>query len=196
MRRRGLTLLETMLAGALTGAVLLVCVQVLTPALRIWLLTQVQADTRTKGNLTYQRLFSDMRASTSSSVQTIAGACSFLGMGEGGYDPVSGRPLYREVIVYQLQNGSLYRKTWRPGQAPAFPHVLPSTQPFQLTPSELSSVCASAAGQPRRLCTDVATFEVARDGTGWLVTLDTEAWTQKGKVRFRRQSHVVCRNAS
>lgn len=193
---RGLTLLETTLAGGLLGVVLLVLVQVLTPALRIWLQTQALADARTMGNIAHNRMFAELRASVESSLRVDGTACSFLSVGQNAaFDPVSGAPLWREVVVYHKRGRDLMRKTWRPGQAPLLPHALPGTNVFRLTSAELASVVASPAGRPRKVCTAVTAFSLAADADGrWVLTLDTEAQTQKKLVTFRRASTVAFRN--
>lgn len=195
-RRRGLGLMETVLAGSLLGVVLLLLVQLLSPALRIWLQTQVLADARTMGNIAHNRLFAELRASVESSLRISGNACSFLSVGQNAaFDPVSGRPLWREVIVYRLQGRDLFRKTWRSGLSPLLPYLLPTTNAFALTPAQLASVAASPSGNPRKVCTAVTAFTLVREADGrWTLTLDTEAQTQKKMVTFRRHSTVAFRN--
>lgn len=190
--RRGFTILETLLIGSLTAVVMLILVQSLTPCLRVWMLTQTVSETRTKGVLTQQKIATELRASTSSSVTTLANACSFLEVGqEGGYNPVNGTPIWRQIKIYYLQNGSLYRRTYRPGDTPLLPHTLPTGTPFALSGAELRNL--QNGGQ--RLCNDVSRFTLEQTGDNlWRLTLDTEGWSQRGKVTCRRQSDLVLRN--
>jgi hypothetical protein len=195
-KRQGLSLMETVLAGSLLGVVLLLLVQLLSPALRIWLQTQVLADARTMGNIAHNRMFAELRASVESSLRVTGTTCSFLSMGQNAaFDPVSGRGLWREVVLYHLQGQNIIRKTWRSGQAPLLPHVLPTTSPFALTSAQQTSVIASPSGNPRKVCTSVTNLSLVEDADGrWTLTLDTKAQTQKKLVTFRRRSTVAFRN--
>lgn len=191
--RHGFTVLETMLIGSLTAVVMLVLVQSLTPCLRIWLLTQTVSEARTKGILTLQKILTELRASTSPSVTSGSNACSFLAVGqEGGYNPVNGAPIWRQVVVFYVHCGNLYRRTYQPGDTPLLPHTLPTSTPFALSGPELTNL----QNNGKRICTDVSLFALESRGANlWKLTLDTEAQSQRGKVTCRRQSDLALRNA-
>lgn len=200
--KRGFTLLETALMASLLSAVLLVLVQSLVPCLRIWVLTQTVSEARTKGVLTYQKIFTELRASCAGSIRVHNSpslqACSFLAVGqEGGYNPVNGLPIWRQILVYYVRQGSLFRKTWVPGDFPLLPHSLPANSAFALSDTELQSVCVSPDGNPKRICTNVSSFSLELISQNlWKLTLDVEAYSQRGKVTCRSQSHLTLRNGS
>lgn len=171
-------LMEVVLVGALLSVVTLLLLQALVPCLRIWVLTEQASEVRTRGVLVHQRVFAELRGSCQSSVHSNGSSLSFLAVGqEGGYNPVNGRPIYREMVAYWLEDGVLYRRS-------STVAGLPTTAPFALSDSELAAFCRS--GKP--ICRSVSAFGFADD------QLKLETYT--GKARSLREAHVNFRNGT
>lgn len=180
LRRRGFTVLELVLVGSLLSVVTLLLLQALTPCLRIWVLTEQASEVRTRGVLVHQRVLAELRSSCESSVRSAGSAVSFLVVGqEGGYNPVNGRPIYREMVAYWVDQGVLYRR--------ASPVAgLPTVTPFALTTAELGSFCRSG----KVVCREVSAFTLQAQ------VLSLETHSASGKARSRREAHVYFRNGT
>lgn len=178
VRRRGFSLLELALVGSLLSVVTMLLLQALTPCLRIWVLTEQAGEVRTRGVLVHQRVFAELRSTCERSVHVSGAAVSFLAVGqEGGYNPVNGKPIYREMVAYWLDRGVLYRR--------ASPVAgLPTVTPFALTDSELTAFCRSG----KVVCKDVSAFALSAQ----VLSLETVS----GKVHSRRETHVYFRNGT
>ena len=185
--KRGFTVLELTLVSTLLSVVMLLMIQALTPCLRIWMATETVSEARTRGILTHQKVFAELRASCEKSLHVRASACSFLIIGQdGGFNPVNGAPIYRQMVAYWLQDENLWRRS---SVAPG----LPTVTPFALNDAELSAMCNGG----KRICSGISNYSLVKNGDRlWQLTLDTEVWTQKGKVRCRRQSDLYFRNGT
>ncbi len=178
LKRRGFTVLELVLVGSLLSVVTLLLLQALTPCLRIWVLTEQASEVRTRGVLVHQRVMTELRGSCKSSLHSSGTALSFLAVNqEGGYNPVNGRPIYREMVAYWLERGVLYRRS-------STVAGLPTVTPFALSDSELAGFCRSG----RVICRDVSAFTLS----GQVLSLETFS----GKARSRREAHVYFRNGT
>jgi len=176
--RRGFTILELALVGSLLSVVTMLLLQALTPCLRVWVLTDQASEVRTRGVLVHQRVSAELRGSCESSVHARGSALSFLAVGqEGGYNPVNGKPIYREMVAYWLDRGVLYRRA-------STVAGLPTATPFAFTDSELVAFCRGG----KVVCRDVSVFGLASQ----VLSLETVS----GKVRSRRQAHVHFRNGT
>ncbi|MBX3171595.1 MAG: hypothetical protein KF760_29570 [Candidatus Eremiobacteraeota bacterium] len=178
MRRRGFSILELALVGSLLSVVMLLLLQALTPCLRIWVLTEQASEVRTRGVLVHQRVLAEMRGTCASSVRAAGSAVSFLAVGkEGGYNPVNGKPIYREMVAYWLEEGVLYRRA-------STVAGLPTATPFALTDAELAGFCRSG----KVICREVSGFGFASG----VLSLETSS----RKARSRREAHVHFRNGT
>lgn len=181
VRRRGFSLLELALVGCLLSVVSLLLLQALTPCLRIWVLTEQASEVRTRGVLVHQRVLAELRASCGSSVRSSGSAVSFLAVGqEGGYNPVNGRPIYREMVAYWLDGGVLYRRS-------STVAGLPTAAPFALSVAELGGFCRSG----KVVCREVSDFALR----GQVLSLETYSATS-GRARSRREAYVHFRNGT
>lgn len=170
--------MELALVGSLLSVVMLLLLQALTPCLRIWVLTEQASEVRTRGVLVHQRILAELRSSCGSSVKSSGTALSFLAVGqEGGYNPVNGKPIYREMVAYWLEQGSLYRRA-------STVAGLPTASPFALSDGELKAFCRSG----KLICRDVSSFGFASE------VLNLETFS--GKARSRREAHVHFRNGT
>ena len=171
-------LMEVMLVACFLSLVSLLLLQALVPCLRIWVLTEQQSAVRTAGMLSHQKVFAELRGSCEKSVHSSGSAVSFLAVGqEGGYNPVNGRPIYREMVAYWMHGGVLYRR--------ASPVAgLPTVTPFALSDSELAGFCRSG----KVVCRDVS----ASQFPSGVVKLETFS----GKARCGREAHVYFRNGT
>ncbi len=179
--KRGFSVLELTLVGTLLSMVTLLLVQALTPCLRIWVATENVSEVRTLGVLAHQRVFAELRGSTEKSLSVSGSSIGFLVVGqEGGYNPVNGAPIYREMVAYWLSGSELWRRS-------SLVAGLPTVTPFAFSATELNGFCRGG----KRVCTDVTAFSLVANGSRlWKLRLDT----QKGMVQCRRESDLYFRN--
>lgn len=201
-RARGFSLVEMLIGAGLLSLVFSVILQTLTPGLKIWNLSQAVGQTQINGMLSYAKMDAELRTTCATSLTVVdepsLTAVSFLTVDDtpGSFDPSSGQPIWRTVVVYYRDGTSLYRKTWKTGQSPTFLYVLPTSTAFALTSDEVHQLCASASNQGRLLCTDVQkfTFTATASKTTWNLGLQLTAHTQNGDQTCSRQSVVHFRN--
>ncbi|MBI3928956.1 MAG: prepilin-type N-terminal cleavage/methylation domain-containing protein [Armatimonadetes bacterium] len=199
--RRGFSLVEVVVASGLLGLLTLVLALLLTPGLRIWNLSQTRSEAEQAMMLAEGHLGEELMETAPSSVQTVddpgLSALSFLSPGSNpveAYDPITGAPTWRQLVVYYLSSGTLYRKQWQTGSTPPLPYVLPASKPFQVQPDELRLLCVPD-GTERRVCAGLDELELFVPGDGTLIlSLEVNLETQNGPETFRRSTTVYARN--
>ena len=192
---RALSLIEVLVAVALSGLLLVILSQVLIPGFQIWKLTQAVSELEQNGMLAEIKmeaaLLQTEAASISSVDQPNLQAISFLDT-EGsetqtGYDSLTGRPLWRSMKVFKLQRntGILSEMSWRGSP-------LSTSETFAFTPSQLTNVCNSQEG--RRVAHKVTSLRIIPQTEGfWRVEIDLETDTPRGRHRVQRGFSVLPR---
>ncbi|MEW6283643.1 MAG: prepilin-type N-terminal cleavage/methylation domain-containing protein [Candidatus Eremiobacterota bacterium] len=165
MRGRGLTLPELLVGMALLGLLLTILMQLLTPSLHIWDVNRARSDADQAALVLLPRLTRELCATSRQSVTTARGTVSFLSTGslEPGYDPRTGKPIWRLFVIYYLDEPGreLYRREW--------PLAAPTSRPVRLTPGEL----AGLASDGRRASRGVSGFQMT-DAAGEPLRLQVE----------------------
>lgn len=195
MSRKGFSLLEVMLAIGLLGLLTTVVMQVMTPGLRIFTLSQTLGEVETRSLAAHHKLTRELTASTPASVYWLEepglSSLTFLAVDkEGGFDPASGAPVWRQQRAWFVRQGQLFRRTWQPPE-PGLTRTLPTTTAFALNAPEVRAVSSGGRG----LCQGVTRFEVTPAGKGtFRVLLEVEARTQQERKLLHRESEVHLRN--
>jgi len=193
--RRGFSLLEAMLTVGLFALLTTVVMQVMTPGLRIFTLSQTLGEVETRSLAAHHKLVRELTASCPGSVYWVdepgLASLTFLAVDrEGGYDPNSGAPIWRQLRAWFVRQGQLCRRTWQPPE-PGLTRTLPNTAAFRLTPAEARAI--STGG--RALCQGVTSFTVTPAGDGsFRLRLEVEARTQQGRQLLARETEVHLRN--
>lgn len=190
-----MSLLEVMLTLGLLSLLTTVVMQVMTPGLRIFTLSQTLGEVETRSLAAHQKLARELMGSTPDSVQWLSepglASLTFLVVDKvGGYDPSSGAPIWRQERAWFLRQGQLARRTWQPPET-GLSRPLPTSTPFKLTPAEVRAV--SSGG--RVLCQGVTRFEVTPSGPrAFRILLEVEARTQQERKLLARETEVFLRN--
>lgn len=202
-RPRGFTLAEQLSVAGLVLLVLGLTLQVLQPALNTWMLDQARGETEQVGLVVAGRLASELRASTADSLVagTVTGipAVAFLSTGDTAvrFDAETGRPVWRQLVVYYLdsENRILYRKQWPAAgagtQIPLLERKLPTTDPFRITERELRALCTTRNGTEERAAYHVEELRLAvEDHEPARLELGLACPTRLGTERTRRHAAV------
>lgn len=182
-RRRGFSLLETLIAIAVGAVLLTLLTQILIPGFRIWKQTRAVADIEHNARQAEAALRQAFLPTCAYSVTTLDApdlqAVSFLDHGGsaavGSYDPVEGRAYWRHMTIFKHQPGQdrLERITWT--QAP-----LPTTSAFYFDVPQLRTACATPVA--RKVAEKVKSFVVQQPAGKhfWTFTLELESNTPTG----------------
>lgn len=113
MRRRGFSLIEVLIAGAVGLLLLLVLVMVLTPSLRIWLRTQEDSEAQQAVAVVVARLREEMKAAHPDSVHVSSDPAALLLLSwkgdDGGpsFSPL-GEFLWRKRLAIYHRDGEVW----------------------------------------------------------------------------------------
>lgn len=182
-RRRGFSLLETLIAVAVGAVLLTLLTQILIPGFRIWKQTRAVADIEHNARQAEAALRNAFLPTCAYSVTTLNApdlqAVSFLDHGGsaavGSYDPVEGRAYWRHMTIFKHVPGQdrLEQSSWT--QAP-----LPTTSAFFFDIPQLRTACANP--NARKVAEHVKSFEVQQPAGKHFrtFTLELEAGTPTG----------------
>lgn len=167
MTRRGLTLIEVLVAAVLTMVVLGSAWETMHQGMRLWSCDLGHGSLQAQALVLESRLTRELAATTSDSVSADAQGLAFL-LPSGSFDPDNGLPVWHRFAVYRLSGRTLTRVEVGHPQ-------LPSTSALVLTPPQ-----RAAAGGGRVVLRDVQRFEVSL--TGSLCTVDLELSNREGRA--------------
>lgn len=153
--KRGMTLLETMVATTLLTLLLGLSYDILNPALQVWKVNRAHADAEQSGTLLEYKISKELVASDESSVtiQSNPPAVSFMSFGtdttSGGWDTSTGKPQWQKFVIYYLDtsNHILYRKEWPNSslsvQVPMLGYTFPTTTASPMSATDLLALTSS-----------------------------------------------------
>ena len=195
-RYRAVSLIEVLVAVALSGLLLVILTQILLPGFQIWKLTQAVSELEQNAMLAEVKMEAALLQTEGASISSVdepnLQAISFLDT-EGsetqmGYDSLTGRPLWRSMKVFKLQrdSGILSEFNWTGSP-------LPSSDTFAFTPSQLTNVCNSE--ESRRVAHKVTALRITPlpDQIFWRVELELETDTPRGRHQVQRGFSVLPR---
>jgi len=146
MKRAGLTLVEVLIAVALTGLLLALLSQVLVPGFQVWKQTQFTSEVEQNGLLAEKRLVEALLATTQDSVGAYESgdfhALSCLAhegtLDDPGYEELQGETFWQSMTVFKLDRSEERLTNIRWVQPP-----LPSSEVFALSAGDLAGICSS-----------------------------------------------------
>jgi len=204
--RRGLTLLEQLVATSLLTLLMTLCWQVVKPNLDVWKVNAARADLEQTAVVLQHRIARELRQSSRDSITTLSSppAISFLSFDDASssaYDSSTGKPTWRKFVIYYVDtdNRIMYRKEYPDTaagvQTPLLPVVLPSSNAFKLTTTQLQSICGTENGTETRVAWYVLGVTVTVPTSG-AVTLDLQLTTESpaGMELADRQLDLTLRN--
>ncbi|CAN0324267.1 unnamed protein product, partial [Phaeothamnion confervicola] len=148
-RRRGVTLVEILVAMTLFSMATGMALDLLKPALSIFHLDQTQARLDETSLILGRKMQSELLASRLDSVTVSTHAIAFLS--GSSFDPSTGRPIWEEFVIYYLDNGNVCRKTYQPTG-------LPSTKTLRLTNTQLTQALMTPNGSEAILSQNAQSF--------------------------------------
>lgn len=137
MRRRGLTVMELTVVVSLLGLLLVLCMQILVPSVRVWELNRARADLDQAAMVASGRLQRDLQATDRNSISfRVAYPCALAFPITERYEALTGKPIFEKWALYSLDatNRVLYRREWS---------VLATTKPEPLLDPQLSLMAVS-----------------------------------------------------
>lgn len=137
MRRRGLTVMELTVVVSLLGLLLVLCMQILVPSVRVWELNRARADLDQAAMVASGRLQRDLQATDRNSISFRAAyPCALAFPITERYEALTGKPIFEKWALYSLDatNRVLYRREWS---------VLATTKPEPLLDPQLSLMAVS-----------------------------------------------------
>lgn len=189
--RRGMSLIEILVAGALMLGLTTLVLSVLYPSFRASSRSASRVEMQQQAALVMERLLLDLEPAALASVSVHPEGISIQQL-----DGVTGTGLQvwkRGLIVYALQGSTLVRELWPPSP-PALPVALVDAYPTRITSADLAAIVASNNGTERKLATGVTQFEVT---SGLSITLalkrsipgrsEAETFTLERQVTLRNQ---------
>lgn len=132
MRRRGLTVMELVVVVGLLALLLVLCIQMVTPSIRVWEVNRARADLDQAAMVTTARLQHDLMATQREAISfRAANPCVLAFPLTDRYEALSGKPIFDHWALYSLDpvNRLLYRREWE---------VPPTTEPQPLLDPQLS----------------------------------------------------------
>lgn len=151
MRRRGLTLIEVMIAGALGFVVLGVAWDTMSAGLKLWQADLNRGSRQAQALSLECRLSQELSSTTADSVSATGPDLAFLLPG-AAVDPSSGLPVWSRFVVYRSADHQVTRQEC--GHS-----GFPGLTPLALTPAEIAS-----APPGRVVLRDVQAFHAEVDG--------------------------------
>lgn len=201
--RRGLTLLEMIVAAALFGLLATLIVQVLVPVGKGSVRATQQVELQQSAALALDQLARDVTASAPRGVTvaasggTAADSTALVGIQRLQDVAADGSQVLDDrlvVVWWNAQEGRLWRKTWPPGPPDDDDH-LPGTQ-WRLSAAELGQVAAAQNGYERMLARNVKSFSLTLNAESVSVKLSLEAPAPDGRPpeRFELERHIYLRS--
>lgn len=132
MKRRGLTLVELMVVVGLLSLLLVLCIQIVDPSIRVWELNRARADLDQAAIVAMGRLQRDLLATHRDAISyRAAGPCVVAFPVPTRYEALTGKPIFDRWALYSLDptNRVLYRREW---------NVPPTTEPQPVLDPQLS----------------------------------------------------------
>lgn len=151
MRRRGLTLVEVLVAGGLGMLVLGLAWDTLSAGMRLWQLDLSRGSRQGQALALQSRLAHELASTTSDSVTVTPDGLAFLLPG-AAVDPESGLPIWDRFVVYRFAGREVTRTERRHAR-------LPGVTALALTADEVGSTPAG-----RVVLRDVERFHAALTG--------------------------------
>lgn len=205
--RRAFTLLEQLVAMSLLTLLLTLSWQVLKPSLDVWKVNAARADLEQTAVVLQHRIVRELVQSSRDSITTISSppAVSFLSFDDStssAYDASSGKPTWRKFVIYYVDtdNRIMYRKeypnTAKTVQTPVLTSVvLPTSDPFKLTATQLQTICGTENGTETRVAWYALGMTLTVPTSG-AVSLDLQLTTESpaGMELAERQLDLTLRN--
>lgn len=195
-RLRGLTLIEVLVAAALSGILLTLLVQILIPGLQIWRQTQAVSELEQNAMISRAKISDSLLNTTADSITVIdradRQAISCLN-NEGtedqpGYDGNTGDIFWRSMTMYSLTPSEGILRQYR-RELPAI-----VTEPFAFSVSQLDAAINSEDG--RLVASKVTSLRLLPppvDQQIWQLQLTLEGNGPRGPIVLERELNVVPR---
>lgn len=187
--RRAFTLAELMVAMGLMALCLAMLLCLFAPAMRLWNLAETRGQAEQAMLVAAMGLSRALSQTSSRSLTAIhdhdLSAVSMLSASEQGgqgYDPATGVPIWRSMLVFFVDSrGVLRRTTVKSAQ-------LPTTHAFKLTGAQLRQACQDGG---RVVARGLSSFDLSQPGDGTVhMQLVARIDTQQGPEQLSQQTTV------
>ncbi len=207
---RGLSLVEVLVGASLLALVMVLLFRIFVPGLTIWKTGRAEAEMEQQAMLVESHITASLLGSHSDSITVLdepeLKAISMLGHGgtedSPGYDDITGRPIWREVVIYSLRPSrrELIRTVWR-GEEPSLEYRLPTDsedEPFALDPAGLRTLCDAPQLEHRVLSRSAEGLALERqlDSETWRLTVKYSTSVPSGVSELVRELELVPRMRS
>lgn len=169
MRRRGLTLIEVLVASMLAMIVLGSAWETMHQGMRLWTHDLSHGSLQSQALVWESRLARELAATTSDSVSADDQGLAFL-LPSGSFDPDTGLPVWQRFVVYSLSGRTVTRAEVNHAR-------LPSPSPLTLTPAQRTGSGGVI------VLRDVESFRVAVQGG--LCQVDLQLSNREGRASRR-----------
>lgn len=168
LTRRGMSMLELLIAGGLFLVVLSVVFGFLIPSFRNSSRNGARIEMQQQASLAMDRLMIDLERSAPAAVTLLPSPAQGQASGVAiqrlrGFSGGGLQEWESELVLYYWlpQSQRLKREIWRAGLPPALPVVLLDTRPSRITRQDLVDVINDGSASEQTVATGVIEFEVA-----------------------------------
>lgn len=165
LSRRGMTLIETLVAAVVLLAVLVMTLSFLYPSFAASSRSSLRIEMQQRTSLALEKMVSDLLQGSASSVATFPGAgptdiAGFAVQPLQGYTGAGLQVWQTNLVAYYWQPGlqTLTRKVWPPGPPTVLSVSLMDTQPVRISAGDFATLTSTHNSEERMLVEGVTNF--------------------------------------